>query len=286
MCIRDRFRSGHSHRDAAILGYPEGGDLRQLRDRYAKLAPMPPDGVVLTDVLADILRVRPGDRIEVDIHEGQRGKRQLVVSGTVDDAMGLLGHMPAEALARFMNETPKVNMALLRVDPSQSEVLDARLKDMPYVVSVTRRADLLARFESQSANMITTMAAIIMLFAATITVGVVYNNARVALSVRARDLASLRVLGFTRGEISGILLGEMALQVLLALPLGLVFGRLLVEGVAASVDPEQWRMPVVITVRSYAIALLVALISAAISGMLVRRRLDKLDLIGGRPTRE
>jgi putative ABC transport system permease protein len=281
-----RFRSGHSHRDAAILGYPEGGDLRQLRDRYAKLAPMPPDGVVLTDVLADILRVRPGDRIEVDIHEGQRGKRQLVVSGTVDDAMGLLGHMPAEALARFMNETPKVNMALLRVDPTQSEVLDARLKDMPYVVSVTRRADLLARFESQSANMITTMAAIIMLFAATITVGVVYNNARVALSVRARDLASLRVLGFTRGEISGILLGEMALQVLLALPLGLVFGRLLVEGVAASVDPEQWRMPVVITVRSYAIALLVALISAAISGLLVRRRLDKLDLIGVLKTRE
>ena len=94
------------------------------------------------------------------------------------------------------------------------------------------------------------------------------------------------VLGFTRGEISGILLGEMALQVLLALPLGLVFGRLLVEGVAASVDPEQWRMPVVITVRSYAIALLVALISAAISGLLVRRRLDKLDLIGVLKTRE
>lgn len=281
-----RFRSGHAHRDGAIFGYPEGGELRQLRDRYARLAPLPPDGVVLTDVLAQILGVRPGDSIEVEIHEGQRGKRRLIVAGTVDDAMGLQGHMTAEALASFMNETPKVNLALLRIDPASSETLDARLKDMPYVASVTRRADLLARFESQSANMITTMAAIILLFAATITVGVVYNNARVALSIRARDLASLRVLGFTRGEISAILLGEMGLQVLFALPLGLVFGRWLVVGIASTVDPEQWRMPIVITDRSYAIALSVALIASLLSALLVRRRLDKLDLIGVLKTRE
>lgn len=281
-----RFRSGHAHRDGVILGYPAGGELRQLRDRYARLSPLPPDGVVLTDVLAEILRVRVGDPIEVEIHEGQRGKKRLLVSGTVDEAMGLQGHMTAPALARFMGETPKANLALLRVDPAQSEILDARLKDMPYVASVTRRVDLLARFESQSANMITTMAVIIMLFAATITVGVVYNNARVALSIRARDLASLRVLGFTRGEISAILLGEMALQVLLALPLGLVFGDWLVHGLASTVDPEQWRMPVVITPRSYAIALLVALTAAALSALLVRRRLDRLDLIGVLKTRE
>lgn len=281
-----RFRSGHAHRDGAIFGYPEGGELRQLRDRYARLAPLPPDGVVLTDVLAEVLRVRPGDRVEVEIHEGQRGTKQLVVTGTVDDAMGLQGHMTADALARFMGETPKVNLALLRIDPASSETIDARLKDLPYVASVTRRADLLARFESQSASMITTMSAIILLFAATITVGVVYNNARVALSIRARDLASLRVLGFTRGEISAILLGEMGLQVLLSLPLGLVFGRWLVVGIASTVDPEQWRMPVVITDRSYAIALSVALIAAVLSALLVRRRLDKLDLIGVLKTRE
>ena len=130
------------------------------------------------------------------------------------------------------------------------------------------------------------MSAIILLVAATITVGVDYNNARVALPIRARDLASLRVLGFTRGEISAILLGEMGLQVLLSLPLGLVFGRWLVVGIASTVDPEQWRMPVVITDRSYAIALSVALIAAVLSALLVRRRLDKLDLIGVLKTRE
>ena len=142
------------------------------------------------------------------------------------------------------------------------------------------------RFDEQSANMIKTMAVIIMAFAATITIGVVYNNARVALSLRARDLASLRVLGFSRGEVSAVLLGELAIQVLLALPLGLWFGNVLVHAIASTVDPEQWRMPVVLTERGYALAACVALAASAVSALLVRRRIDQLDLIGVLKTRE
>jgi len=281
-----RFRSGHAHRDGVILGYPEGGELRQLRDRYARLAPLPPDGIVLTDVLAQILHLEPGDRVAVEVHEGKRENFSIVVAGTVDEAFGLQGHMTADSLSRVMGESPKVSFGLLRIDPVEAVDIDARLKDLPHVATVTRRTNLIQRFEEQSASMITTMSIVIMLFAATITVGVVYNNARVALSLRARDLASLRVLGFTRGEISGILLGEMALQVLLALPLGVIFGKWLVLGLASTIDPEQWRMPVVLTPRSYAIAILVALVSALVSALFVRRRLDTLDLIAVLKTRE
>jgi putative ABC transport system permease protein len=281
-----RFRAGHVYRDSAIVGYPAFGDLRQLRDRYARPAPLPPDGIVLTDVLAQVLGVQPGDSVSVEIHEGQRAKKSIVVAGVVDEAFGLQGHMTAASLARFMGESPKVNVGLLRADPALAGVVDARLKDMPHVMSVTRRANLLKRFEEQSASMIVTMAMIVMAFAATITIGVVYNNARVALSIRSRDLASLRVLGFTRGEISSVLLGEMALQVLIALPLGLWFGKRLVVAIASTVDPEQWRMPIVLTPRSYALAALVAILASAFSALLVRRRLDKLDLIGVLKTRE
>jgi len=281
-----RFRSGHAFRDGVIWGYPARGDLRQLRDRYARPAPLPPDGVVMTDILARILNVKPGDTIEVEVREGQRAKKPLVVASLVDESFGLQGHMTAEALARWMGETPRVNVGLLRADPERAVEIDSRLKDMPYVLSVTRRANLLERFEEQSGSMIVTMAIIVMAFAATITIGVVYNNARVALSVRARDLASLRVLGFTRGEISSILLGEMAIQVLVSLPLGLWFGKVLVVAIASTVDPEQWRMPIILTPRSYALAALVAVASSALSAFLVRRRLDKLDLIGVLKTRE
>src|SRR5690606_2185219 len=158
----------------------------------------------------------------------------------------------------------------------QRAAVNARLKDMPAVLGVVERRSLLDRFYEQSGSMIVTMAVIIMLFAATITVGVVYNNARVALSMRSRDLASLRVLGFHRSEISAILLGEQAVQVLIALPLGLYLGKLIVIGMASMVDPETYRLPIIVTPRSYALAAVVALASAAVSALLVRRKLDKL----------
>ncbi|MEB2313391.1 MAG: ABC transporter permease [Sorangiineae bacterium] len=281
-----RFRAGHRSRNGLIWGYPAGGELRQLRDRYARPARLPPDGVVLTDVLARVLGLEVGDEVEVELREGARERRAISVTGLVDEAFGLQGHMTREALARLLDEEPSVNFALLRTDPAQASVIDARLKDMPFVASVTRRANMVKRFEDQSADMVLTLSVVVMAFAATITVGVVYNNARVALSLRSRDLASMRVLGFTRREISSILLGEMAFQVLLALPLGLWFGKLLVLALAATVDPERWRMPIILTSRSYALAALVALLASVASALLVRRRLDRLDLIGVLKTRE
>ncbi len=281
-----RFRAGHHYRDGVIWGYPPDIEMRRLRDRFGRPAPLPPDGIVLTDVLAEILGVRPGDTIELEVREGLRGTHRVAVAGLVDEAIGLQGHMASDALHRVLGEEERVSLVLMRVDPDQSSVLDDRLKDLPAVAEATRRSSLLRRFRDQSGNMIVTLAAIISLFAATITVGVVYNNARVALATRSRDLASLRVLGFTRAEISGILLGELAVQVLLALPFGLAFGAWLVITLASTIDPETYRLPVVLTPATHAFAAAVTLVAAIGSALLVRRRLDKLDLIGVLKTRE
>jgi putative ABC transport system permease protein len=121
---------------------------------------------------------------------------------------------------------------------------------------------------------------ILTLFAAIIASGVVYNNARIALSTRSRDLASLRVLGFRRGEISAILLGELAIQVVIAILPGMYLGRLLCEQMMAGADPEMYRFPVVVSARTYAFAALVTLGASLASALVVRSRLDHLDLIG------
>jgi putative ABC transport system permease protein len=115
---------------------------------------------------------------------------------------------------------------------------------------------------------------------------VVYNNARVALSLRSRDLASLRVLGFTRAEVSRTLLSELGLQVLLALPLGFLIGNWLTAMVVGTIHPERYRFPVVLSPRTYAFAALVVLLSSVVSALLVRRQLDRLDLIGVLKSRE
>jgi putative ABC transport system permease protein len=281
-----RFRSRAVHRDGAIWGWSDGAEMRRLRDADGRDVELPPEGVVLTDALARMLGVRAGDTIEVELHEGSRATKRLVVSGTVDESFGLQGHMRTAALHAWLGEAPQISLALLRLDPADEVRTDERLKQQPTIVDVSRRTQIVEKFRAESARMIITMAAIISLFAATITVGVVYNNARVALSLRGRDLASLRVLGFTRGEISAVLIGEQLVQVVLALPLGLWFGNVLVHGLASLSDPETFRLPVLLGPRSYAFAAAVTLLAALLSALLVRRRLDRLDLIGVLKTRE
>jgi putative ABC transport system permease protein len=134
--------------------------------------------------------------------------------------------------------------------------------------------------------MMLVMSLILTLFAGTIAVGVVYNNARVALSMRSRDLASLRVLGFRRAEISAVLLGELTIQVLLAIPIGLFIGTWMSEAMMSMTDPEQYRLPVNLSSTTYAYAAGVTMVAGAVSALLVRRKLDKLDLIGVLKTRE
>lgn len=281
-----RFRNGHRHREGSVFAYNEDSDLRTVRDKFGRPRSLPPTGVVLTDILRDILDIDVGDTIQVEVREGDRPTLHIPVVGFVDEGFGLQGHMRADVLADLLDQPPLMSSGLLRVDPDQVPSLQAALAELPHVVSVSLKADIVAQFRAQSGQAIAVMTLIISLFAATITIGVVYNNARIALSLRSRDLASLRVLGYTRSEISAILLGEMAVQVLVALPIGFWFGRVLVFGLASTVDPETYRLPIILSEASYAYAALVALAASAVSGLLVRRKLDKLDLIGVLKTRD
>lgn len=274
-----RFRAGHRSRDGLVWAYAAGQEMRQVRDQSGRRIPLPPDGVVVSEVLARILDVDVGGTIDIEVREGERATRPVVVTGLVSDAYGLNGHMTAEALRATLGEEPLASMALLRIDAAAQDDVNRRLKDTPAVADVVRKARLLQRFRDQTAGTILTMAMIVWAFAATITVGVVYNNARIALAMRSRDLASLRVLGFTRREISAVLLGEMAVQVLLAVPIGLVMGLGIVHALASTVDPETWRMPVTLTAKSYASAAVVTLGAGLAAALFVRRRLDRLDLL-------
>ena len=164
--------------------------------------------------------------------------------------------------------------------------LQRALSARPEVLGVTRREAVIDMFRKQTAGQIRVTTLIITLFAVVIAIGVIYNNARIALSTRSRDLASLRVLGFRRREVSAILLGELALQVLLALLPGMYLGRLIAETMMANADPEVYRFPVVISARTYAFAALVTLLASLASALVVRNRIDRLDLIGVLKSRE
>lgn len=210
----------------------------------------------------------------------------LRVAATVDDIMGLNAYAASPSLRRALGEGASVSTLLLRVDGRRYDELVRRANDLPLVARVVRKQSLVDHFRELQGRSMGLTVLILTAFAVIIAVGVVYNNARVILSMRARDLASLRVLGFTRAEVSAVLLSELGAQLALGTPFGLIVGTWMCHAVAATVDPEVYRMPVLISAETYVLAVAIILAAGAASALLVRRRLERLDLIGVLKERE
>lgn len=274
-----RLRHGHLSYRTGIRGIEPAGDIARLLD--AELVPvhLPAEGILLTDYLGRLLDVRVGDRLTVEVLEGRRPVREVVVAGMVREYLGVSGYMQLAALNQFMLEGPTISGAYLRVAPGQLATLYRQLKDMPRVLGLAERVQEIRNFNRVMDETMLFFTYVATVFAVIIAFGVIYNSARIALTERGRELASLRVLGFTRSEISYILLGELGLLTLLAMPLGLWLGRGICYYIAHAMQSDLFRVPVVLLPQTYAFACLVVLVSALLSGLAVRRRLDQLDLI-------
>jgi putative ABC transport system permease protein len=209
-----------------------------------------------------------------------------MVAGVVADVFGMLGYMEVGALNRLMGEGPSVSSLAVSVDRESEKELYARLKERPRVATVTVKASALQTFEETSARNIIFFTTVITLFAAAIAIGVVYNSARIALAERAWELASLRVLGFTRREVSLFLLGELAIELVVAVPLGLALGYGLAAALVELMHDETFAMPLIIAPHTYAFAALAILIAGIASALVVRHRVDHLDLVAVLKTRE
>jgi putative ABC transport system permease protein len=284
--VAARIRAGHRQRYVAITGVPEVPRLRRIITRDGVAVRLPPSGVVLSQMLADVLGVTAGDVVAVDILEGYRPVREVEVTGLVDDILGLSAYMDLDALHAWMREDNVVTGALLLVDSGYTARLSSDLKAMPAIAGAGFKRAVLQSFREVMAANMNLSIAINLLFAGIIAFGVVYNAARVSLSERGRELASLRVLGFTRAEISLILMGELAVLTLAALPVGWLFGYGLATFIVGSIDSETFRFPLYISRPAVAKAFLGIIAAAVISGLMVRRRLDRLDLVAVLKTRE
>jgi putative ABC transport system permease protein len=154
------------------------------------------------------------------------------------------------------------------------------LKDTPQAAVVMVKRDQLAAFRETTGQSIGIIRKLYFVLATIVAFGVVYNSSRIALSERSRELATLRVVGFRLAEVRGVLVGELALLVCIALPIGLMFGRGLALLIMKSFSTETVRLPILISPASYAIAVMVVLIAAISSFALVSRMLSQLDLVG------
>ncbi len=279
-------RHGQRSRRLSIVGKPVQMDLSRVLD--LQLAPvwLPSTGLMLGDRVAELLGVTAGDIVEVDVLEGKRRTAKVPVTGIIQSYFGLMVFMDIDALDTLLDEGPRVSAVHISFDTAQSAELFQQIKRTPAVASIGLQKHALRRFRETIDQNIRYMVTVYVTLAVVIAFGIVYNSARIQLSERARELASLRVLGFTRSEASRVLLSELAILTLAALPLGWLigygFGWLLIQ----SFSSDLYRAPFTIATATYAKAALVVLGAAAASALVVRRRIDRLDLVAVLKTRE
>jgi len=282
-----RLRAGHRSYRTSLTGLAEGATLQRILDAELRVAQPPPAGVLLTTRLAERLGVAPGDTLLAELLDGKRVKAEVRVAGTVREMAGMNAYMRLEELNRLAREGPVVSGAGLLVERAEEARLLERLKAMPGAAVVIVNRTLLETFRDTTGRNIIFFTTILTLFAATIAVGVVYNNARIQLAERSWELASLRVLGFTRGEVSVLLLGELGLEIAAAIPLGFLAGYgLCALMISLMMHEEVMEFPLVIFPATYVYAGAAVAAAGVAAALIVRNHIDNLDLVAVLKTRE
>lgn len=281
-----RLRAGHRTERLALTGRPAAADLNRVVDTALEPVVLPDTGLALSQALAAKLGVGRGDTVLVEVLEGRRGTHAVPVTAVVQQFFGLGAYMERRALNRLLGEGDVIDGVQVSVDAAALPALFAAVKGTPVVAAVALRDRSLERFRAIIDENISVMIGFYAGFAGLIGLGVVYNSVRIRLSERARELASLRVLGFTRGETAAILLIELALLGLAAIPLGWGLGWVIGWAVSRGLQSDLYRIPLVIDRATYAGATALFLAVAAASAVMARRRIDALDLIGVLKTRD
>lgn len=272
-------RAGHRSHRLAITGVPPGTVLNRALDPQANPLPIPSDGLLISKKLSEMLAVQPGDTLQVEVQEGKRPKADVKIQGLITDYAGLSAYMDIQVLRRLMQEGPSISGAHISVDEKHWPDFLERVKEIPRIANVGITSALKDSFRKTTAESINVMQAIYFSFSVIVAFGVVYNSARISLSERGRDLATLRVVGFTNREVAGVMIGELAMLTLAALPLGLWIGGHLANSIVISASTETARLPLILTHHTYAMAILIVLVSSGISFAIVSRRIRNLDLL-------
>ena len=281
-----RIHNGHLNRKLTITGKPPDTDMSRVLDLELRPVTLPETGLVLSEKVAQILKARRGDLVWVEVLEGRRGLKRVPVTEISQSYLGLSVFMNLDALNKMLEESPLVSGAHISYDDARTDALYKSIKGTPEISGIAIQSASLAKFRETVAKNIYIMTTVYIGLSLIIAFGVVYNSARIQLSERAREFASLRVLGFTRGEVSRVLLTELGLLVALSIPLGWLIGYGFAWAVIRGFENDLYRVPFIIENGTYATASFIVLASAAISAAIVRRRIDRLDMVRALKTRE
>jgi len=275
-----RIRFGNRSRQIAIQGMDEGGTLSRVLNAQTEQIPLPPHGLIASAKLAEVLGARVGDELVVEVLEGKRPVRTVPLVAMAQDFAGVAAYMEMRALNLLLGEGDVITGAGVTVEHARRSEFYRALKEVPRVSWLAIKDSLRANFRKTTAASIGLIQTIYLVFATVVAFGVVYNNARISLAERARELATLRVVGFSRREVGTVLVTELVILALIAVPLGLLLGTGFATAILKQVNTETVRLPLVLTIGNYSFAVLVVTVASALSALFVLRKLSHLNLVG------
>ncbi len=275
-----RIHFNHRHRQLPIQGIPVNGRHNRVIDSESREVALPAEGIVVSAKLAEVLGARVGDELIVEVLEGKRPVRPVRLAAMGEDFAGLTAFMRIETLNRLLGEGDVISGATFSIDTDRKSDFLRALKNVPRVGSVVIKESLRANFEETTAASINLLQTLYLILATIVAFGVVYNNARISLAERARELATLRVIGFSKREVGAVLVTELVILALVAVPLGLLIGTGFATFILKAVNTETVRLPLVLTSSNYAFAALTVSIASTLSALIVLRLLHHLNLVG------
>jgi putative ABC transport system permease protein len=272
--------AGHQSRRLGLNGVMDGGDLNRVIGRDGRPMALAERGLIISEALGDTLGVMPGDEVTVRVLQGKRREINTTIGGFSQDFAGLSSYMELDSLNRLLGEGDQVSGAFINVAGGQWEEFLETLKATPQASGVVIKNAMRQSFRETTAKSIGLIQLIYSTFATVVAFGIVYNSARIALSERARELATLRVLGFSQGDVGSVLVGELVLLALIALPLGLWVGSGMAGALIQAINTETVRLPLILSLSNYAYATLVIAVATTVSAIIACRKLNQLDLVG------
>lgn len=277
--IAVRLSNGHLNRRTAILGLGQQRNFYRLLNSDSSAIQLPLSGIVLSDKLAELLGVSMGDKLAIEVLEDRRQKVVVAVTGITTEFSGTNAYMDRDALHRLLQEDRRVSGAFLRIDSQKSREIYNSLQRTPRTAAVSIKAAALKSIRDTIKQNQVIMQSFNMIFAAIIALGVVYNMARITMAEQQRDLATLRVIGFTQLEVSLMFLSELMIVAIFAIPLGWLVGVGLCYATVKGFESELYRIPLVITRKNLFLSAAITLLAAIISGLIVRRSLNQINLV-------
>ncbi len=272
-------RAGPVTRRLLLQGLPERGTLNRVLNSQLEQLALPERGIVISAKLAEVMHVRPGDQVVAKVLEGEERELTVPIVGLAEDFAGTAAYMERHALNRLLLEGDRINGAHLVVSSDRWNDFLHAVKNTPRAAGCVIKDSIREGFRKTTGESIGLLQKMYMMFATIVAFGIIYNSARISLSERARELATLRVLGFSRGEVGAVLVGELVLLTIVALPLGLVIGSAFARGIIVAVNTETVRLPLVLTTANYAFAVLVVAVASALSALFAARKLADIDLV-------